>query len=123
MSGYAEVNPMFQPALRLVTNITNAFPAAVTTSFAHNYNTGEIVRLWVPFGYGMTQVNMMFAPITVTGADTFTINLDTTTFDYFIYPDEPTRQRLPRAAQVTPIGDITSTLIGATRNVLPFVQG
>lgn len=123
MSGYAQVNPLFSPALRLINNITNGYPATVTTTFAHGYNTGEICRLWVPRGYGMVQANQLFAPIVVTGDTTFTIAIDTTTFDAFIYPDAPTRQKLPQAAQVTNIGDQTYTLIGAIYNTLPFTQG
>lgn len=120
MAGYAQQDPMFVPAMRLVNNITNGFNPTVTTSFAHGYNTGEIVRLWVPDGYGMVQVDQQFGPITVTGDDTFTIALDTTSYDTFILPDPSVSRYLPRAALVTSVGDINSTLIGATYNQLPF---
>lgn len=120
--GYAEINPIFSPALRLVQNITNANPCVVTTTFAHGYNTGEICRLWVPRGFGMTQANQLFAPITVLSPTTFQMPIDTTSFDAFIFPSSSVQNMLPAVAQVTNIGDQTNTLIGAIYNTLPFSQ-
>lgn len=110
------MNPVYQPAMRIVTAITNAFPAAVTTSFAHQYLTGTIIRLDIPPGYGMTQANQLFGDITVTGSTTFNISIDTTQFDTFItpvgFPDGY------QNAQSVPIGELSSTLQAATVNVL-----
>lgn len=123
MAGYAEINPQFSPAMRLIQNITNSSPAVVTTTFAHGYNTGEICRLWVPKGFGMTQANQLFAPIIVTSPTTFSIKIDTTSFDAFIYPSSDVANATPNVAQVTNIGDQTDTLIGAIYNTLPFGVG
>lgn len=110
-------SPTFQPAMRTISAITNAFPASVTTSIAHDYRDGMIVRLNIPIGYGMQQADQKYAPIEVTGNTTFTIDIDTTNYDVFAIPSPlPTHYTDP---QVIPIGEINETLLAATRNVLP----
>lgn len=104
--------PMYQLAMRVVTAITNDFPALVTTSFAHNYTDGAYVRLDVPFNYGMTQISGLFGSIVVTGATTFSIDIDTRLMDVFLVPSP-----IIQYAQAVPIGDIPSTLRGASFNV------
>lgn len=116
---YANPNPVFKPAMRLVAAITNASPALVTTTFAHGYITGTIVRLDLPPAVGMQQANGFNGPITVTGTTTFTIPLDTTTFDIFAIPVSPPPQ-INTCAQVVPIGEINSILTAAVQNVLPY---
>lgn len=110
-------NPIYQPAMRIVTAITNASPALVTTSFDHLYLTGSIVRLDIPLGYGMQQVNQKFGPITVTGATTFTIDIDTTQFDTFsVATTYPYNEQY---AQSVPMAEINSLLTSAVQNTLP----
>jgi len=112
---YAVMNPVFQPAMRIITAITKAYPAAVTTSFAHNYLTGLIVRLYVPAGYGMLQANFLFGAITVNGPTTFTIDIDTRTFDTYTTPiGSP--WYLSKYASVVPVGEINSSVYQATHN-------
>jgi hypothetical protein len=106
-------DPIFQPARRIISAITNANPAAVTTTFDHDYFTGDIVRLIIPVGFGMTQADELVGEVTVTGDDTFTINIDTTKFDSFSDPSNG------RVAQVIPVGEVNSTFYGATENTLP----
>jgi hypothetical protein len=115
MSILAQMYPVYQPAMRIITNITNAYPATVTTSFAHQYSTGLVVRLVLPPGWGMVQANQLSSDITVTSSTTFTINLDTTLFNIFTTPASPTQY-----AQSIPIGEINSTVYLATANVLPY---
>lgn len=110
---FAQPSPTYQPAMRIVTAITQDAPAQVTTSFAHGYQTGDIVRLWVPSTYGMSQVNEQQGTITVIDDTNFIIGLDTTKYDAFAVPIDP-----ERCAFVTPIGEVNSKLTQATRNVL-----
>lgn len=117
MSIFANPDPTFQPAMRIITAITNAFPASVTTSFAHNYSTGTIVRLIVPMGFGMLQANNLTGTITVTSDTTFTIDIDTTSFDTFAVPSENPGHYYTKA-QVVPIGEVNEILTAATQNVL-----
>lgn len=110
--------PVFQPAMRTITAITNAFPAQVTTEIDHQYQTGLVVRILVPDIYGMYQCNGLFGTIEVTSATTFHIDLDTTTFDVFSIPDP-----LPQGytnAQSVPIAESNDMLSESVQNVLPY---
>lgn len=112
--------PTFQQAYRLITNITNATSASVTTSFAHQYLDGLIVRLIVPKVYGMVQANNLSGTITVTSPTSFDITIDTTLFDAFTYPGPipPPGTRTP--SQVVPFGEINPILFNAVHNALPY---
>jgi len=114
---YSNPSPAFQPAMRIISSITLANPAVITTSIDHDYITGEIVRVIVPNNFGMRQINNLYGTITVTGDTTFSIDINTIFFDTFAAPSP-----LPDAytcAQIIPIGEISSTLAGTTKNVLP----
>jgi len=118
MAILAQQYPVFQKAMRIISDITNAYPASVTTTFNHQYVTGMIVRLNIPAGFGMLEANQLYGPIIVTGDTTFTIDIDTTNFNAFSAPVSYPESY--QSAQVTPIGEISSTLKAATQNVLPY---
>lgn len=119
MAILAVARPTFQPAMRIISSITNAYPAVVTTSFAHQYATGMIVRLNIPEGFGMQQANQLYSPITVTGSTTFTMDIDTSSFDPYVI--SATYPFSYQSGQVTPMAEVNSTLANATRNVLPII--
>ena len=112
---YDYTTPIFQPAMRIVTNITQANPAVVTTNIPHNFLNGEIVRLYVPYDFGMVQADYLFAPITVLSATTFSIAIDTTLF----YPYNNPGTNLSQTSMAIPIGEITSQIYAAETNTLP----
>lgn len=118
-SCYADPNPIFQPAMRLIASITNANPALVTTTFAHQYKTGLICRLDIPLSVGMQQANGLQGVITVNSDTSFYITIDTTYFDPFVMPPSPP-PLVNTCAQVVPVGEVNELLTQATRNVLPF---
>jgi hypothetical protein len=109
----AEAAPIFQPAMRIITNITNSNPVVITTSFDNQYVTGLIVRLYVPQGYGITELNHVEAPVTVLSNTTFSMPIDTTNMQAYTTP--PAAEQF---AQVVPTGEINSILYAATRNIL-----
>jgi len=113
---FAIQNPVYQPAMRLISSISNGLPAVVTTTFNHNYISGTIVRLDIPPADGMRPLDGQLFPITVTGNTTFTIPVDTTNLGAFSIPMVP--YYINTAAQVVPVGEISSTLAAATVNVL-----
>lgn len=118
MAIVAQRYPVFQPAMRVISSITQSKPVIVTTTFDHNYVTGEIVRLVIPLGFGMQQINQMTGPITVTGSTTFTMTVDSTNYDPFIAPSQfPENSQY---AQVIPIGERAEQLNAAVQNVLPY---
>ncbi len=114
---YANPNPIFQPAMRLITAITNAAVATVTTSFAHQYITGLQVRLDIPIACGMQQANGLVGSIIVVSPSMFLIDIDTTLFDPFSIPS-PANPHVNICAMVVPIGEVNEILTGATRNIL-----
>lgn len=104
---------MFVPARKIITSITNASPAVVTTSVNHDYISGEIIRIQVPLSHGMRQINQQYAPITVINNVSFYIAIDTRAFEPFSIPmDEQ------QFAQTTAIGEINELLEGAVHNSL-----
>jgi len=118
MAKVAQQYPVFQPAMRPISAITSSLLVMITTSINHNYVTGEIVRIVLPLGFGMQQMNQVYGPITVTGLTTFTMPVDSTTFDPFHVPSQyPQNQQY---AQVIPIGELSGQLNAAYQNVLPY---
>lgn len=118
---YAYPNPVFQKSMRIISAITNSFPASVTTTFAHNFITGQLVRLIIPPFVGMPQANQQFGTITVTGSTTFNIDIDTTFYDAFSIPSSPPPGSTGfTCPQVVPFAEVSSTLAAATQNVLPY---
>lgn len=110
-------NPIFMPAMRDIAAITNAFPAVVTTTFAHGYLTGAIVRLYIPHNFGMSQANYIKAPIVVTSSTQFSILIDTSSFDPFVIPSVQPGCNL-RPAQVVPVGEETYTFDSSFMNII-----
>lgn len=116
---YAVQNPTFQRALRLISAITKANPAVVTTSFAHDYETGDIVRISVPKGYGMSEANNFVGKITVTSTTQFEVDdLNSTNFTTFSIPGS-INWSIGRYPSAIPVGEISANLGGATQNTLP----
>lgn len=123
----AVVNPMFQRAMRTILSITQTNPIVVTTTFDgttpgdNQYQTGLIVRLVIPNGFGMVQANGSLAPITTITSSSFSMDIDGTQFDPFVIPAiEP--GHYGTVAQVIPVGEVNEILTEATQNVLPSLQ-
>lgn len=118
MAGYAEQNPTYAPAMRLISAITQATNAQVTTSFAHGYLSGLIVRLLVPdIVFGMVQLDQQVGIITVLDTTNFTINIDTTQYNAFTIP-ESIPYYVGTYPQVVPVAEQNSLLTQAVRNIL-----
>jgi len=113
---YALQDNVYAPAMRLITAITQAELAEVTTSFAHGYVNNTIVRFYIPLGWGMYQINQQTGTITVTGATTFLVSIDTRSFEAFVAPVIQLE-----VAQVVPIGSqggVPLTYNPALNNIL-----
>lgn len=93
----------FEPQHCLISNVTNALHAEVTTSTPHGYYTGMIVRVIVPSQYGMRLFYQ--SAIVVTSPTTFTTNLDTQNVDPFVPPSIYPPQGFTQA-QVTPMSGL-----------------
>ena len=110
------VNPTYQPAMRIVTAVTQSNPAVVTTSCPHQYENGIIVRFDIPLQNGMPQLAGTSFPwntyvVTVVNATQFSVNVDSTNFQPYV--DNV-------CCCVVPVGEQNYTIKQATRNVLPY---
>ncbi len=110
--------PVYQPAMRIISTITNANPAVVTTTFAHQYRSGLVVRLNIPPGFGMQEANQKIGEIVVLSDTTFSIDIDTTLFS--AYAAAASYPFSYQSAQVTPVAENNSLLNSATFNRLPY---
>lgn len=107
-------SPTYEPSMKVISAITQANPCAVTTTTDHLYGTGMYVKFFFPVPiFGMKQINGKQGKITVTGATTFTVDIDSTQFDAFSVPVG--NRQYP---QCLPTAEENSTLQFATHNVL-----
>jgi hypothetical protein len=125
---------LFYPRRRVVTNISRAVNAVVSTSIAHGLTCGQEVRFNIPAVSGMIQLNpnplnnyfptgSSVAAIVVSIIDDydFTINIDTTGYTAFTYPT--IAQQPSSFPEVTPFGEDTATALVTTGLVVPTING
>lgn len=121
--------PLFYPARKLVTNITqSASSATVSTAVEHSYTVGQAVRFNIPAVSGMIQLNpsstngYLYATVTsITDAYNFVINIDTSAFTAFTYPTIAQQPSL--FPTVEPIGENSATALAANNSLYPQYQG
>lgn len=117
---YANPLPIFRPAMRLISSITNANQAVITTTFANSYIVGTKVRLVIPVYLGMPQANLQVVTVlTILGPTSFSTDLNTTAFEPFVVP-APLPAHVTTTALAVPVGEINGILTAATQNILPF---
>lgn len=114
---YAYQNPVFGPAMRIISSITNSAAALVTTTFAHGYVDGTIIRFDIPPACGMQQINQLTSPIVITSPTTFTIAINTSQFAPFVSP-VGLGQFIDVCGLSVPIGEENDTLKAAVVNQL-----
>ena len=109
--------PTWKPVQRTVTSITVANPGVVTTSEAHGYFDGLIVRFEFFEDYGMFQVLGNLYTISILSPTTFSLNSSTLGFDPFVIS---TTTQTP---QVVPVGEEALTLQNLEQNTLTPTGG
>jgi hypothetical protein len=112
---YPYVNPIFQPAMRLLANLAQGNPTVFETTPNHLYKTGLIVRILIPYNCTPTAANNFVGPITVTGPNTFTMDIDSTNFESLSTPIAPVE--LHAYPSVVPVGEINAQLYQSTHNI------
>lgn len=105
--------PYYYPTNSVITNISAANPAVVTTAVNLNLTVGQVVRLRVPSLFGMTQANNLTAIVSAvsgnqvtlggtTGAFTLNNGLNSSAFTAFAWPASTS---VPfNYAYLTPVG-------------------
>lgn len=76
------------PSTFLITDITRSFPMVVTftvpSTGSNSYIPGQLVRLNVPYTWGMFQANGLVGKILQIEVSTMSLNIDSRNFDTFI---------------------------------------
>lgn len=127
-------DPLFYPRRRVITNISKAVNANVSTSVAHGLTPGQEVRFNIPAVSGMIQLNpnplnnyfpqgSLVPAIVVTVVDdfNFTINIDTTAYTTFTFPT--IAQQPSSFPEVTPFGEDTATALASNTAQVPTIGG
>lgn len=100
-------NPLFYPRNRLITSITQASSAVIQLSVTHGFTVGQLVRIYVPSQFGMTQMNAQLATVTAvnTSTNTITVNINSTGFTAFAFPTSAVAATGVNFPQVVPVGE------------------
>lgn len=119
---------LFYPRKRVITNITQAVNAQISTAVAHGLTPGQEVRFNIPAVSGMTQLNatpgnnyLAATILTVVDDYNFTINVNTTGFTAFTYPT--VAQQPSSFPVVNPVGEDTGASLTIVGNQVPSVNG
>lgn len=109
----------FTPQAREIEDITNSFPAVVTTTDPHGYLSLLLIRFFLPppTYFGMQALNSQVYQITVLSPTTFSVQADTSLMDAF------TTVGTEQVPQVTPTAENAFILYQAERNALPPIGG
>lgn len=128
-------NPIFYPRARYVTNVSNAAQAIVTMAVTHGFTIGQVVRLIIP--QNTFTMNIPASANTVTASsgevqativaigaadesaftNTITLDVDSTAWGAFAWPDSVTTTKLTHA-QVVPVGEDTAEALSQSTNIL-----
>lgn len=92
------------PQQLIITAITNSFPCQITVQslLLSTYIPDQLIRLDIPFDYGMFQADALTVKIISVIGLVFTVELDSTGFDPFVLPSGGFMT--PRPASLSPAG-------------------
>ena len=102
----------FQPRRRLISGVTNAKEAEVTTTEDHGYDVAQVVRLLVPDSYVMEISYVLAKVLTVPTTTTFTVDLDTSAHNVYATPTTPPSFTDAQVVPVTGLTDNNTSLTG-----------
>jgi hypothetical protein len=94
---------LYLPHTVVITAITAANPAVVSTSRDHGLTVGQKVRIMVPDVCGMREINNRAVTITAVTANTFTTDISSVGFTPFVFP--ATAAAPCNQAMVVPFGN------------------
>lgn len=84
-------------------NTINTIATTVDTTLPNNVVVGQLMRFYIPQGYGMTQLDGQSGYVTAINSNTeFVVNVDTSQYNAFVIPGSPFNMQ---KAQVSAIGD------------------
>ena len=109
------------PQLLVINAITQANPCVITTNQVPHYVPNQFVRIKVPSGWGMPQINNQIAIVIAVndGTNQITLNIDSTNYFAFNYPAGGFIPGNGAVAQVIPVGDAHGDLAFPFNNLGP----
>lgn len=117
-------NPIFYPRNRYITSISQAAQAVVVTSVTHGFQLGMKITFRVPKAFGMVEMDTLEGTIvavntatTGAGANSFTVDIDSSAFTAFSFPLTGTKFT---PAQAIPDG--MNTAFAANNNLNQLVD-
>lgn len=109
-------NPIYYPRRRFLANVTKASSAVVTTTVAHGYTVGQLVRFHVSTPYDMLELDGLQGTITAVSSLTFTVDIDSSAFTTFAFPVNADSPFSP--AHVVPVGEDTGAALSNSVDIL-----
>lgn len=110
------VSNFFIPNRQIVSSITQANPGIVTTTQDHGYETDLCLRFFFPLDVGMNQLKDKVVKITKIDDISFSIGVDTITFDVF---SPVGSSQLAQVIPVAETADILSQSVRNNENIVP----
>jgi hypothetical protein len=84
--GYTQTQVQQNFTTQVISAISQAYNAIITTVNPHLYVPGLVVTFYIPGMYGMQQINNLKGQILSVTTNTFTVNINSTTFTPFAIP-------------------------------------
>lgn len=85
--GYSQVQVQENLRVQTIASITKSYPMVVNTENNHGYEAGMDVTFLIPSQFGMTQLNGKNAQVLEASGTSLTIDLDSSNFTTFAYPN------------------------------------
>lgn len=100
-------DPRYYPRRRFITAVTAATSAVLTLSVTHGFTAGQAVRIKLPAAWGMIEMDNLIGNITAinTTTNTITVDIDSSSFTAFAYPNSATAGTGVELPQVVPFGE------------------
>ena len=110
----------YNPSKYLITGITGANPAVITTSVAHDYEVGDRIRVYCPAAFGMVEIDGLEANITAVTASTITTDINSAAFTAFAFPTSAVAAAGVSQPHIVPIGETATKLTSAMDNTAQY---
>lgn len=122
-----KIDPNFPiaPQFYYVTKITQATNGVITTSQIHDYVVGQLLKMTIPSGFGMQELDQVTVEVIAVSDYTFTISANTSGFSAFAFPASSLSPDISFAS-VAPVGQrtqydpITDVTTGYNFTTIPF---
>lgn len=120
--------PRFYPPTRRIVAIATGLTTVIALNVTHFYTVGQRVKIVVPQGWGMPEINGLYATIVAVGTalstsvNTITVDIDSTGFTAFAFPTSAIAALGTSVPEIIPVGETAHSpwqnlLDDATRNI------